>query len=87
MPNLTLNGIEYEMVNTVADDMSSTNVLRTIVEEGETSVNTYRLNLPTYNPMSQNPFTEAQQIEDFCVHISENFWAPYFEDPVEEESE
>ena len=87
MPNLTLNGIEYEMVNTVADDMSSTNVLRTIVEEGKTAVNKYRLNLPPYNPMNQFPFINAEKIEDFCVHISENFWSPYFEDPVEEESE
>lgn len=84
MPNLTINGIEYEMVNTVADDMSSTNVLKTIVEEGENSVNSYRLNLPHYNPMSRKPFTEAQQIEEFCMSISRNFWSPYFEDPEPE---
>ena len=87
MPNLTINGIEYEMVNTVADDMSSTNILRTIVEEGETPINTYRLNLPSFNPMSQSPFINATQIEAFCLNSANDFWSLYFEDPVEEESE
>ena len=87
MPNLTINGIEYEMVNTVADDMSSTNILRTIVEEGETPINTYRLNLPPFNPMSQSPFINANQIEAFCLNSTNDFWSLYFEDPIEEESE
>ncbi len=84
MPNIFKNGIEYQLESAIAEDMSSTNVLKTIVEEGENSVNSYRLNLPPYNPMSLKPFTEAQQIEDFCMSISKNFWSPYFEDPVEE---
>ena len=87
MPNITKNNIEYELVNTVADDMSSTNVLRTIVEEGETPVNSFRLNLPPYNPLTQSPFADAQQIEDFCISIAENYWSPYFEDPEPEEGE
>ena len=81
MPNIFKNGIEYQLESAIAEDMSSTNVLKTIVEEGENSVNSYRLNLPPYNPMSLKPFTEAQQIEDFCMSISKNFWSPYFEDP------
>ena len=87
MPNILINGIEYELVNTIADDMSSTNVLRTIVEEGKTPVNTYRLNLPPYNPMTQSPFSTSQQIEGFCMSIAKNFWASYWEDPKEEEEE
>lgn len=85
MPNISINGIEYELVNTVADDMSSTNVLRTIVEEGKTPVNTYRLNLPPYNPMTMDAFLNADQIKNFCINISKNFWSPYWEDPEEEE--
>ena len=85
MSNIIKNNIEYELVSTVADNMSSTNVLRTIVEEGETPVNTYRLNLPPYNPMTQESFTSADQIEDFCISIAKNYWSPYWEDPVEEE--
>ena len=87
MPNISLNGIDYELVSTVASDMSSTNVLRTIVEEGETPVNSFRLNLPPYNPLTQSPFADAQQIEDFCISIAENYWSPYFEDPEPEEGE
>lgn len=84
MPNITINEVEYEMVNTVADDMSSTNVLKTIVEEGKTSVNTYRLNLPPYNPETLAPFSNTDQIIQFCNRPL-NIWSVYFDDPVEED--
>tara|TARA_E500000331_G_C17074319_1_gene634046 strand:+ start:526 stop:789 length:264 start_codon:yes stop_codon:yes gene_type:complete len=84
MSNITINEIEYEMINTVANDMSSTNILKTIVEEGETSVNTYRLNLPPYNPETLAPFLNTDQIIEFC-NRSLNIWSVYFDDPVEED--
>tara|TARA_A100001391_G_C4896826_1_gene232516 strand:- start:93 stop:356 length:264 start_codon:yes stop_codon:yes gene_type:complete len=87
MPNISLNGIDYELVSTVASDMSSTNVLRTIVAEGETSVNTYRLNLASYHPQTMKPFASADNITDCCVELPANFWSPYFADPEPEESE
>ena len=87
MPNISLNGIDYELVSTVASDMSSTNVLRTIVDEGKTPVNTYRLNLASYHPQTMKPFTSADDITDCCVTMSSNFWSPYWEDPAPEESE
>lgn len=87
MPNISLNGIDYELVSTVASDMSSTNVLRTIVDEGETSVNTYRLNLAPYNPQTMKLFTSADDITNCCLAMPANFWSPYFEDPEPEEGE
>ena len=87
MPNISLYGIDYELVSTVASDMSSTNVLRTIVDEGETSVNTYRLNLASYNPQTMKLFTSADDITNCCLAMPANFWSPYFEDPEPEEGE
>tara|TARA_B100001939_G_scaffold240233_1_gene207782 strand:- start:3677 stop:3940 length:264 start_codon:yes stop_codon:yes gene_type:complete len=87
MPNITKDGIEYELVSTVADNLSSSNVLRTIVGEGETSVNTFRLNLPSWNPMTGQAFSDAEQIEQFCKKVSHNFWSPYWEDPAPEGGE
>ena len=84
MPNITINEVEYEMVNTVADDMSSTNVLKTIVEEGKTSINAFRLNLPSYDPETLLPFLNKEQIIKFC-NRSPNSWSVYFDDPVEED--
>ena len=70
MSNITINEIEYEMINTVANDMSSTNILKTIVEEGETSVNTYRLNLPPYNPETLAPFLDQFDFDpENCVFL------------------
>lgn len=85
MPNINKDGIEYELVSTVADNLSSSNVLRTIVDEGETSVNTFRLNLPPWNPKTGQAFTDAEQIEQFCKSVSHNFWSPHWEDPAPEE--
>ena len=86
MSNITINEIEYEMINTVANDMSSTNILKTIVEEGETSTNAFRLNLPAFNPETLLPFLNENQIIEFCNRAKPNLWSVYFDDP-EEESE
>lgn len=85
MPNRSIKNVEYELVQTLTDDLTSSNVLRTIVEEGETPVNKYRLNLVNWNPQTMVNWDNAEQIETFCLTCPEYFWSEYFEDPVEEE--
>ena len=85
MPNRYIKNVEYELVQTLTDDLASSNVLRTIVEEGETPVNKYRLNLLNWNPQTMVNWDNAEQIEGFCLMCPEYFWSEYFEDPKEEE--
>ena len=87
MPNRYIKNVEYELVQTLTDDLRSSNILQTIVEEGQTPVSKYRLNLGSWNPKTMVDWQNAEQIEMFCLTCPENFWSLYFEDPVEEESE
>jgi len=63
--------------------MASSNILKTIVEEGETSTNAFRLNLPPFNPETLRPFLNENQIIEFCNRAKQTLWSVYFEDPVE----
>tara|TARA_Y100001980_G_C14379834_1_gene182198 strand:+ start:412 stop:678 length:267 start_codon:yes stop_codon:yes gene_type:complete len=85
MPNRLRGLQEYELVQTLKDDLTSSNVLRTIVEEGETPVNTWRLNLGPTNPLTMIDFQNSEEVENFCLQCPDNFWSPYFEDPEPEE--
>ena len=85
MLNIFVNGVPYNLSQTINDDLSSTNVLQTVVEEGETPENKYRLNLPPYNPETLKTFANADEIKEFCDDVEERFWSPYFEDPAPDE--
>ena len=79
------DGVNYELIQTIGDDLTSSNVLKTIVPEGETPVNSYRLNLGAYNPQTMIKFQIATEIEAFCLKCPDNFWSVYFEDPEPDE--
>jgi len=81
------DGVNYELIQTIGDDLTSSNVLKTIVAEGETPVNSYRLNLGPYHPQTMIQFQNATEIEAFCLKCPDNFWSVYFEDPEEEGGE
>jgi len=85
MPDRFRGSEKYELVQTLKDDLTSSNVLRTIVEEGQTPVNTWRLNLGPRNPQTMEDFKNAEEVENFCLLCPDNFWSPYFEDPAPEE--
>ena len=87
MPDRFRGSEKYELVQTLKDDLTSSNVLRTIVEEGQTPVNTWRLNLGPRNPQTMEEFKNAEEVENFCLLCPDNFWSPYFEDPAPEEGE
>ena len=63
MLNIFVNGVAYNLSQTVNEDLSSTNVLQTVVEEGETPENKYRLNLPPHNPKTLKPFANVDAIK------------------------
>ena len=85
MPERFRGNLKYELVQSFEDDLTSSNVLKTIVEEGETPVNTWRLNLGPHNPQTMVNFQNAEEVEDFCLRCPDNFWSPYFEAPAPEE--
>ena len=96
----SIKDIPYDVVLTVADDLSSTTALQTQPDyvdsegaeienpyEGFTAVKKYRFNLPPYNPETTQPFANEDEIMDFVLSSRENYFSDWFDDPVEEESE
>tara|TARA_R100000951_G_scaffold11246_1_gene9377 strand:+ start:3467 stop:3727 length:261 start_codon:yes stop_codon:yes gene_type:complete len=75
----------YEIVSEFYDNGDSSSVAKTIVEEGETAVNTYRLCVGSRNPLTQMPFNkDAVALAEYLKSSDENLWNAYWEDPVEE---
>lgn len=80
--------VEYEIVSEFYDNGDSSAVAKTIVDEGETPVNTYRLCVGSSNPLTQQPFNKNQDfLNEYLINNDELLWVAYWEDPVEEESE
>jgi hypothetical protein len=79
----------YEIVASFYDDGQANAIARTIVEEGETPVNTYRLCVGARNPLTQVPFDKNQtELESYLLTNDQTIWDVYWEDPEpEEESE
>lgn len=83
-----LNDVVYEMaVVEIKDSGDSTNALQTIVEEGETPVKKYRVNLAANNPLTMTRFTDAESRLNYLENMPDRLWDEWYEDPVEEESE
>ena len=51
-----IKGTEYEIVTEFEDNGQGNAIARTIVEEGETPVNKYRIRVSSVNPLTQIPF-------------------------------
>ncbi len=71
----------------IKDSGDSTNALQTIVEEGETPVKKYRVNLAANNPLTMTRFTDAESRLNYLENMPDRLWDVWYEDPVEEESE
>ena len=83
-----IKNIKYEIVASFYDDGQANAIARTIVEEGETPVNTYRLRVGARNPVTQVPFDKNETaLHDYLLTNDQMLWDAYWEDPVEEESE
>ena len=83
-----IKNIKYEIVASFDDDGQANAIARTIVEEGETPVNTYRLRVGARNPVTQVPFDKNETaLHDYLLTNDQMLWDAYWEDPVEEESE
>ena len=80
-----IKGIEYEIVASFDDDGQANAIARTIVEEGETPVNTYRLRVGSRNPVTQVPFNRHETaLHNYLLTNDQTIWDAYWEDPVEE---
>ena len=79
----------YEIVASFYDDGQANAIARTIVEEGETPVNTYRLRVGARNPLTQVPFNGNETaLHNYLLTNDQTIWDAYWEDPEpEEESE
>ena len=76
----------YEIVASFYDDGQANAIARTIVEEGETPVNTYRLRIGVKNPLTQVPFDKNETaLHNYLLTNDQTIWDAYWEDPVEED--
>ena len=77
-----LNDAMYEMaVVEIKDSGDSTNALQTIVEEGETPVKKYRVNLAANNPLTMTRFTDAESRLSYLENMPDRLWDEWYEDP------
>ena len=77
---------EYEIVSEFYDNGDSSSVAKTIVDEGETPVNTYRLCVGSKNPVTQISFNKnLNLLNDYLINNDELLWVPYWEDSAPEE--
>ena len=76
----------YEIVASFYDDGQANAIARTIVEEGETPVNTYRLVVGSNNPLTQVPFNKNETaLHNYLLTNDQMLWNAYWADPVEED--
>jgi len=83
-----IKGIEYEIVTEFEADGQGNAIAKTIVEEGETSENKYRLRTGVKNPLTQVPFNN--DIDAFNAYIDgvpDTHFNIYWEDPAPEGGE
>jgi hypothetical protein len=88
MFNLDIDGVTYTVTITKNDNDTYTCIAKTIVEEGKTPVNTYKLNLTKRNPMTLQLW-DSTKIMNFLTgpNGKSEFWMEYFDEPTEEEDE
>lgn len=87
MPSITIKNVIYDLVADFEENGQGNVVAKTIVEEGETPVNTYRIRVAARNPLTQLPFNNDL---DALLHYAMNqcdelTWDDYWEDPAPEE--
>lgn len=81
-----INGLEYEIVTSFDADGQGNAIAKTIVEDGETSENKYRLRTGIKNPVTQTPFSgNIEMLNNFVLSVNSNTWNDYWEDPAPEE--
>ena len=79
-----IKGTEYEIVTEFEDDGQGNAIARTIVAEGETPVNKYRIRVSSRNPLTQIPFDgDINLLNGFVLRVKENTWDVYWEDEEE----
>ena len=78
-------GVEYELVVVeIKDSGDSTNALQTIVEEGETPIKSWRVNLAANNPLTMAIFTDAESRLNYLEGMPDRLWDEWYEDPEPE---
>ena len=81
-----LKGVEYDIVVSFFDNGDGNCIAKTIVEEDETPVYTYRLTVAANNPITQQPFDRNEDLlMAYALSNQEHLWSDYWEDPAPEE--
>ena len=85
MHSRMIKNVMYEVVAEFEDNGQGNAIAKTIVEEGETSVNTYRLRVAANNPLTQKPFNNDLDalLEYVLDQCDETVWNAYWEDEEE----
>ena len=83
-----IKGIEYEIVTEFEANGQGNAVAKTIVEEGETSENKYRLRTGIKNPVTQTLFdNDIDAFNDYIESVPDTQFNIYWEDSVPEGGE
>tara|TARA_B100000686_G_scaffold222120_1_gene229253 strand:+ start:4645 stop:4914 length:270 start_codon:yes stop_codon:yes gene_type:complete len=81
-----IKGVEYEIVTEFEDTGQGNAIAKTIVDEGETAENKYRLRTGIKNPLTQVLFNnDIDAFNDYISGVSGNMFDIYWEDPEPDE--
>tara|TARA_B100000427_G_scaffold166906_3_gene138634 strand:+ start:3910 stop:4179 length:270 start_codon:yes stop_codon:yes gene_type:complete len=81
-----IKGVEYEIVTEFEDTGQGNAIAKTIVEDGETAENKYRLRTGTKNPLTQVPFNNnIVAFNNYISGVPDTHFNTYWEDPEPDE--
>lgn len=76
-----IKGVEYEIVTEFEDTGQGNAIAKTIVEEGETSENKYRLRTGIKNPLTQALFNnDIDALNAYISSVPDTHFNTYWED-------
>lgn len=76
-----IKGVEYEIVTEFEDTGQGNAIAKTIVEEGETAENKYRLRTGIKNPLTQALFNnDIDKLNAYVSSVPDTHFNTYWED-------
>ena len=76
-----IKGVEYEIVTEFEDTGQGNAIAKTIVEEGETAENKYRLRTGVKNPLTQALFNnDIDKLNSYVSSVPDTHFNIYWED-------
>ena len=83
-----IKGVEYDIAVSFLNNGDGNCIAKSIVDEGETAVDTYRLTVAANNPITQIPFDgNEHELLNYALNNQDHLWSDYWEDPAPEGGE